>query len=276
VVGQPFDLRGHPVAGEGFEGLDNVGMERPPPLQQEAAVRHLLGEGVLEGVGVLGQEPRLVEELRRLEVRQGTVQGVLGQLGHRVQQRERHVRANDRGYLEQALRLGRQPVDAGRQHGVDRLRQHPRRALFPGVPGQLLHKEGIASRLGHDRLELRLRKGHGTQRRLDDGPALRSTQGRHDDLRHRDVRRPSGLISRPIGREEQHGGLCHPLHQRRQPARRGGIAPVQVFDHQDEGPLLRGVQEQMPQQRKGPDLPPLGAALCQGLRGDWEVQELEQ
>ena len=51
---------------------------------------------------------------------------------------------------------------------------------------------------------------------------------------------------------------------------------MQVFDHQDEGPLLRGVQEQMPQQRKGPGLPPLGAALCQGLRGDWEVQELEQ
>ena len=86
-MGQPFDLRGHPVSGESLEGLDDVGMELPPPLQQEAAVGHLLGEGVLEGVGVLGKEPRLVEKLRRLEVRQGTVQGVVGQPGNRVQQR---------------------------------------------------------------------------------------------------------------------------------------------------------------------------------------------
>ena len=144
------------------------------------------------------------------------------------------------------------------------------------MPGQLLQKEGIAPRLRHDRLELRLREEHGTQRRLDDGPALLGAQGRHDDLRHRNVRPPGGLISWPIGPQEQYGGLCHPLHQRRQPARRGGIAPVQVFYHQDEGPLLRGGQEQMPQQRKGPGLPPLGAALCQGRRGDGEIQELEQ
>ena len=48
-------------------------MERAPPLQQETAVGHLVGEGVLEGVRELGEEARLVEELGRLEVREPAV-----------------------------------------------------------------------------------------------------------------------------------------------------------------------------------------------------------
>ena len=50
MVGQAFDLLGQPVPGERLEGLDDAGMERPPPLLQETAVGHLVGEGVLEGV----------------------------------------------------------------------------------------------------------------------------------------------------------------------------------------------------------------------------------
>ena len=67
MVGQAFDLLGHPVPGERLQGLDDAGMQRPPPLLQEAAVGHLVGEGVLEGVLVLGKEPRLVQELGRLQ-----------------------------------------------------------------------------------------------------------------------------------------------------------------------------------------------------------------
>jgi hypothetical protein len=35
-------------------------MEHPPPLVQEAAVGHLLREGMLEGVGQLGKQARIV------------------------------------------------------------------------------------------------------------------------------------------------------------------------------------------------------------------------
>ena len=120
MVRQAFDLLGHPVPGERLQGLDNAGVQHPPPLLQQAAVGHLVGEGVLEGVLALGEEARLVEELGGLQVREAAVQRLLGQLGNGLQQRQGHLGANDGGGLEQALLLRRQPVDARRQHRLHR------------------------------------------------------------------------------------------------------------------------------------------------------------
>ena len=55
MVGQAFDLLGHPLSGEGFEGLDDPRVQGAPPLLEETAVGHLVGEGVLEGVCALGK-----------------------------------------------------------------------------------------------------------------------------------------------------------------------------------------------------------------------------
>jgi hypothetical protein len=74
MVRQTFDLLGYAVRSQRFEGLDNAGMEHPPPLLEEAAVGDLMGEGVLEGVFALRKETCLVDKLRRLEVRQAVVQ----------------------------------------------------------------------------------------------------------------------------------------------------------------------------------------------------------
>ena len=74
MVGQAFDLLGHPVPSERLQRLDDAGMQRPPPLLEETAVGHLMGQGVLEGVLAFGEEARLVEKLGRLEVRQAAVQ----------------------------------------------------------------------------------------------------------------------------------------------------------------------------------------------------------
>lgn len=49
-------------------------MQGAPSLVQQAAVGHLTGEGVLEGVGLVREEVRLVEELPALEVRQTMMQ----------------------------------------------------------------------------------------------------------------------------------------------------------------------------------------------------------
>ena len=78
MVRQPFDLLGHPVPGERLEGLDDLGMEHPPPLLEEAVIGDLVGQGVLEGVLALGEEARFVQELGRLEVRQAAMEGRLG------------------------------------------------------------------------------------------------------------------------------------------------------------------------------------------------------
>jgi hypothetical protein len=119
MVGQAFDLLGHPVAGERLQGLDDVGIEYPPPLLQEAPVGHLLGEDMLEGVRVLGKEARLVEEFGSLQVAEASVQGWLGQLGNGPQQGQGYLRADDRGGLEEARLRGRQPIDASGQDAVD-------------------------------------------------------------------------------------------------------------------------------------------------------------
>ena len=120
MVRQAFDLLGHPLGRERLEGLDNARVQHPPPLQQQAAVGHLVRQGVLEGVFRLGEQAGLVQELRRLQVRQAAVQRRLGHVGNGLQQGQGHLRANHRGGLEQPLLLRRQPVDARRQHRLHR------------------------------------------------------------------------------------------------------------------------------------------------------------
>ena len=67
VMGQVFDLLGHPFPGERLQSLDDAGMERAPPFLEQRFVGHLLGEDMLEGVRVLGELTRLIEELGRLQ-----------------------------------------------------------------------------------------------------------------------------------------------------------------------------------------------------------------
>jgi len=87
MLGQALDLVGLSVPDERLDAIDNAGMQYPPPLLQEAAVGHFVGEGVLEGILAPGEEPCLVQELGRLEVHETTIQGVFWQLNNGLQQR---------------------------------------------------------------------------------------------------------------------------------------------------------------------------------------------
>ena len=107
MVRQAFDLLSHPVRYERLKGLDNARVEPPPPLQQEAAVRHLVRQGVREGELALGKQAGLIQEFGRLQVGETAVQLGLGQLGNGLQQWECHFMASDRSGLEEALVLGR-------------------------------------------------------------------------------------------------------------------------------------------------------------------------
>jgi hypothetical protein len=99
-------------------------VERAAPLAEEPAVRHLLGERVLEGVLGVGVEARLVEELPRLEMGQAPAKVLLRQLGDGPQQGQRHLLADDGGLLQELSVLDREPVHAGGEHRLDRGR-HP-------------------------------------------------------------------------------------------------------------------------------------------------------
>ena len=88
MVRQALDLLSYPVPGEDLKRLDNARVERPPPLQQQAAVSHLVRQSMLEGIDLFGEQAGLIQELRCLEVRQAAVQRRLGQVRNGLEQRQ--------------------------------------------------------------------------------------------------------------------------------------------------------------------------------------------
>jgi len=77
-VREPFHLLDDSVPRYLFQHLDNAGMQHPPPLLQETTIGHFVGEGMFEGILSLGEQARLIEKLRRLELRQTTLAHLLG------------------------------------------------------------------------------------------------------------------------------------------------------------------------------------------------------
>jgi hypothetical protein len=57
-----------PIGMEGFERLGNSLMQAAPSLHEQRAVRHLLGQRVLEGVFDLAHRRLLVYELAQLQM----------------------------------------------------------------------------------------------------------------------------------------------------------------------------------------------------------------
>ena len=164
MVGQPFhlSLRQPPRSpAKRLQGLDDPGMERAPPLLEQRLIGHLLGQGVLEGVLDVGEEARLVEELGGLQMGEAQAERLLRHLGNGLEERQGHLRADDRGGLQELFLLRRQPVDARRQDRLHRgrhldTRERPGQAIGPLVADQhlrfhqgahaLLQKEGVALR----------------------------------------------------------------------------------------------------------------------------------
>jgi hypothetical protein len=66
MVGQAFDLLDHPLGRQRLEGLDQAPVQPSPPLQQEAAVGHLVRQGMLEGINTVRKQARLIEKLGSL------------------------------------------------------------------------------------------------------------------------------------------------------------------------------------------------------------------
>ena len=70
MVSQPLHVLGQPVRIEAFDGTDDPGVQGLAPFLEQRAVGDFMGERVLEGVFGIGKEPRLVEKLGRLQMRE--------------------------------------------------------------------------------------------------------------------------------------------------------------------------------------------------------------
>jgi hypothetical protein len=96
---------------------------------------------VLERVLEVGEEPRLVEELRSLEMCQGPVQLVVAAVGDGAQEWERQVLADRGCRLQERPLRRRQPVDPRRQDRLDRGRNRdgghrPGEPVCPALAGE--------------------------------------------------------------------------------------------------------------------------------------------
>ena len=110
MVRQAFDLLG-PLGCAPRWPRPGV-VQPPPPLQQQAAVSHLVRQGMLEGIDLFGEQAGLIQELRCLEVRQAAVQRRLGQVRNGLEQRQGCPVPTDSSRLQEPLLLRRQPVNA--------------------------------------------------------------------------------------------------------------------------------------------------------------------
>ncbi len=130
-------------------------VQTSPPAREQALVRDVLGEGVLEDMHGLALAALLVDELQAPELREVGLEAT-GAAPDGVEQPERELASQHRGGLEHPPRFLRQPVDARPQHVVDAAGH---RVLRPGGrvlehgPSQLLQEEGVAVGLVQDRLE---------------------------------------------------------------------------------------------------------------------------
>jgi hypothetical protein len=261
-------------------------------IAQRAGVRHLVRERVAEGVAEIRKDLRLLEELGGLEAIEPGAEALLLRLvGDCLQQGQRHVTANDRGGLEQALVLGIQAIDAGGNDGVrvEGQGQRRHRTLQPiGAPltdqrprlheraDGFLHEEGIAlgalDDLALERVEARVRTDEHVQQ-LVGGP-------RRDDVQSQllvvGLGRPAMTVLRPVRDHQQYARRRHAVHQRVEQGLTLGVEPVQVLDHQHQRLDLALAQKQSLER-----VPRLPAALGGGQASpvgivDGNVEEREQ
>ena len=114
VVGQALGVLAQAVPIESLDGRRDRRVNRASAVLQEAAVRHLVRERMLERVLRIGEKARLVEELGGPKVRELPAHLVFGDVRDGVQEVEGHILADDGGALEEALVLRGESIDAGR------------------------------------------------------------------------------------------------------------------------------------------------------------------
>src|SRR5215471_20926424 len=94
-----FDLGGETISPEALDGFNDAGMQHASLPLQETAIGHVMGERMLEGIGRLGVQARLVQEFCLLQVCKAPTECILGHPNYRLQEGECHLPANDRSTL---------------------------------------------------------------------------------------------------------------------------------------------------------------------------------
>jgi hypothetical protein len=196
---------------------------------------------VREGVGELGEEARLVEELGILQVGEAQAEWHLGDFGYGLEQCYGHLGADDGRGLQERFFLGRQPVEARRQQ-----RLHHRwylnrwecfgQAIGPPLtdqhlgfhqgPDTLLQQKGVALGVRDQAGFQRFQTGVPPQEALQQDLGPRVQQGIEAELGVIGLRPPPVPVPGAIVEQEEQAGSEQTFHQAVK-ARLGlGVDPV--------------------------------------------------
>src|SRR5713226_3556325 len=143
-----LDLLEEPLGVELLDSFYDPRVEHPAAVVQYGCVGDVMRQRMTERVLRLGEQACLVKELCGPKMRESATERLVRELGDRLEQRERYVLADDGGRLEQTFVLREEPVDARRQHRLDRGRNLDRLDRL---------RQPIPTALSHQRLRLHQR-----------------------------------------------------------------------------------------------------------------------
>jgi hypothetical protein len=271
VVGEPLGVLGKAISVKGFDRLDKPRVKLAPPLLQQAAVGHLVGQRMLEGVLGLWEQAHLVQKLRGPETREGHPHRGVVRLGDRLEQRQRHIPAEHRGDLNEPLVFRRQAVNARGQDGLRGGRngeslRHRRQPVGAALPDQrpgldetlhaLFEKEGVALGAGDQDRPEREDRRIGAQQGLKELVGAGGSQRIDAELAVIGLAIPAVAEFRAVAYEQEQLRRRQAVHEAVQERLRHAVDPVQVLEDQHQRLHLALPQNQAAQAIEHP-LPPL-------------------
>ena len=250
---------------EAFDGPADLLVDLLPPVDKQAVVGDLLNQGMSEDVLQVGEKALLVDEFQPLKVDQAGFE-FLFHLGDRFQDAKGKFPPDHRGHLHDPLEAFLQTVHAGRDDPLNRVRDLgtgdiPRQdkpiilfldgAVLKQGMGKLLHEQRVAGGPVEDQFP---QLGHHVSTLQDRCHQFRARA--RGELPHPDhavigFAPPLMGIFGPVEKQEENAGPWEPADHVVQELFRGLVDPVQVFNGQDQRPILAASNQQVPEGLKG-------------------------
>src|SRR5712691_2170325 len=121
-MGEPLDLFAKPIGVKLLYGLHDARVDVATAIAEHPAVGDVVSEGMLESVLQVGKQLCRIKKLGLLQIPEQAAEVVLRQPGNGMQQGQWDVMSNDRRLLQEALLGGRERIDTGGEHRLDRRR----------------------------------------------------------------------------------------------------------------------------------------------------------
>jgi len=253
MVCEELGLALHQLGGMGSECFGDLCMQLLARPAQQAAMRRVLHQRVLEAIHGIGRRAALEHQFGGDEASEGDVQLVLGETGDSTQQRVGELASDSRADLRHEPHR-RQAVEPRHQRGVERRRDRKRRqcpieqiairllaqqTALQDALGQFFDKQrhaiGALDDLGDDLIWQRPAAGD----LLDQSSTLAPVQAIEGQHRHLRLTGPGRLELGAERHDQQHRQIRSPLDYKVEQLARGRVDPMHVLENHHQRLLAR-------------------------------------